>query len=162
MNCTFRLQFGCTALGAMAWWRPTTPDAAETTEAMKLRRFSIDSDRLAAYRARADEARGASRLAQARVEEARRRVSEAQADLHRTERSRPGQPRGVIRIVDGQARGSFESQHASYVESARRRLEAAQDELRQLAAEQGAGAARREHDLALWAKVESYVKETGR
>ena len=122
-------------------------------------RFSIDGDRLAAFRARADEARGSARLAQQRVTEAHNRLSEAQAELTRTERSRPGRPTGVIRVTDGRQHGRFESDHPRLVEQARERLDLARAELDRVSAEQSQGAARREHDLQLFAKLEAHVRE---
>jgi hypothetical protein len=103
---------------------------------MTRQQFTIDPDRLAAYRARADEARGAGRMAQERLNEARFRLTEAEAELRRIERSRPGSPGGVIRVdADGSRHGRFESRHQDLIDSANRRVEAAREDLRRLAAE---------------------------
>lgn len=124
------------------------------------RTFSVDPGRLAAFRARADEARGAARLAQQRVEAARDRLRQAEDELRRTERARPGQPAGVVRVdADGRRRGTFESQHETYIVTARRRVEAARAELDQLFAEQADSAGRREHDVQLHARLERHVAE---
>ena len=126
------------------------------------RTFTIDPARLAAFRARADEARGAARLSQQRVTEAHNRLREAEDELTRVERSRPGRPSGVVRVTDGRMRGTFESNHESYVRGARERVDAARAELDRLATEQAAGAARREHDVQLHARLEAHAKGAAR
>jgi hypothetical protein len=127
------------------------------------RKFPIDGSRLAAFRARADAARGESRAAQTRIAEARRQVSEPEADAARIGRSRPGEPRGVVRIdADGRQHGRFESDHPRLVGQAQRRAENARFELAELSREQAEGAARRDHDLQIFARIERYVNEVGR
>lgn len=125
--------------------------------------FTIDPSRLARYRSAADAARGESRAIQQRVTDARNRLTEAEAELRRIERARPGSPAGVIRVdADGRRHGRLESRHDEYVEQAQRRAKTARFELAQLAREQAEGAARREHEVQLFARIEAHVREVGR
>lgn len=122
--------------------------------------FSIDHARLGRYRAAADAARGASRAAQQRTNDLRRDLSEAEAELARIERSRPGDPSlGAIRIEDGRRSGRLESRHADIIDGARRRVEAIAERLRQASREADEGAAARDHAVQLHARLEVHVRD---
>lgn len=125
--------------------------------------FSIDQFRLERYRAEADAARGASRSASTRLSEARYQLGQVKEELHRLERSPMGQPSGVIRRDEnGRLHGRHESRHDSYLETARKRVEAAQAEVTRLSRAQSDGAAAREHATQLFAALERYTKERAR
>lgn len=100
--------------------------------------FSIDRDRLERYRAEADAARGASRIARDRVTEARLQLRDAKDEVERLKRSHGGGP---------------------YLASARNRVEAAQAEVARMAEAQSQGAGAREHATQLFACLEAYAQE---
>ena len=128
------------------------------------RNFSIDPGRLGRYRAAADAARGASRAGRNRENELRRQLSEAEAELSRMQRARPGVPsRGVTHVdTDGRRRGRIKSDHESYAAGARQRAEAVRAELRQASSDNAEGAAARAHAVELFGRLEAYVREAGR
>lgn len=124
------------------------------------RRFTIDMQRLGRYRAAADAARGASRAAQQRTNDLRADLREAEAELARIERSRPGEPSlGAIRVEGGRRQGRLESRHADIVGSARRRVESVAERLRQASRESDEGAAARDHAVQLYARLEAHARD---